>query len=326
MALPTSNITTTIVKNEIGESSNSVSVLRKSPKVNYWGFSSTLRGWGRSRSLAAPYDLGDFRGYDHYWKCWSMDGIVNTSTSYEDGCRFALDLFSFPSWAVDDNTDHDFSIEVKRTNDYQHGDGMFVSTFTIFNNQYTKSFWFSPYDLDSFDGQGDLVAGSTVYIRVTHLGSDIRRWDSDENLAIESNDDEFIFPFVVPESVTVTPTVTIQATSAAGWYLTDSKGVSGNIEIKANDYTTTDATISWLIEFNTADDFSLNGCTVSGSVTTTPDGVSYGSESNFSIPGSFSLGTTIYYRARLTNLGGAGGSTSWNGVKSFVMDDLAPIE
>lgn len=76
MALPTTNITTTSVKNTLGEDSNAVSHLATSPNINKWSKSkpqsSTNYTYGldlsNNWSYATPtsnYTLGSFRGYNH---------------------------------------------------------------------------------------------------------------------------------------------------------------------------------------------------------------------------------------------------------------------
>lgn len=96
MALGTTNITTTIVKNEISESSNAVSVLCSSSNVNQWAlhkpafYGTGYDAWtvdsnyysGFKPALLAAsnnYRLGDFRGYDHAAKAPSY---FNGNQSY----------------------------------------------------------------------------------------------------------------------------------------------------------------------------------------------------------------------------------------------------
>lgn len=68
MALGETNINTTLVRNSIGESTNSIGELRTSMLLNYWGFNSVQKGWGNLHPVA-PYRIGDFRGYDHNFRC-----------------------------------------------------------------------------------------------------------------------------------------------------------------------------------------------------------------------------------------------------------------
>lgn len=83
-ALPTTNITTTLVGNAIGSSSRDVGTLHQHENVNRFGWGSGAggdrdRNWGKySPSVApssapsweirdVPYKLGAFRGYQHDW-------------------------------------------------------------------------------------------------------------------------------------------------------------------------------------------------------------------------------------------------------------------
>ena len=70
MALGTTNLTTTQVKNELGASSNSVSVLNTDTGINKWSFYKPGSLSISSQEFVytadtSPYKFGDFRGYNH---------------------------------------------------------------------------------------------------------------------------------------------------------------------------------------------------------------------------------------------------------------------
>ena len=137
MALPDSNITTGMVRNELGESTNNVGKLCKSGKINMLSRNKPFRGTGQlgaetsliykntNRILTgnklnihelfynkplggvnSPYRLGDFRGYDHetppYWDVELID-VKNLDNSTPQilyyGQRYKAEL------KVTENTD-----------------------------------------------------------------------------------------------------------------------------------------------------------------------------------------------------------------------------
>lgn len=69
MALPNSNITTTMVRNILSEDNNNVGLLCTSSKVNKWSANKpgelVVSNQYLTLEVNPPYKLGDFRGYEH---------------------------------------------------------------------------------------------------------------------------------------------------------------------------------------------------------------------------------------------------------------------
>lgn len=87
------NMTTSKIRSVLGESSNSVSVLAKSSKVNRWSKFSprsvTVSGGQITTTISAPYKMGEFAGYNHGARTpsvsdypSSLSGAPNQSMQY----------------------------------------------------------------------------------------------------------------------------------------------------------------------------------------------------------------------------------------------------
>ena len=300
MALPTSNITLSMVGNAIGSGSRDLGILRTSINNNFWGFAKAYsldKDWGANPQ--PPYKLGDYRGYDHYWRCWAMQGIADNSTHYEDNTRFDVRILNFPDWSVPDGTNHVLKVEFKRSNDYQQGAGSLIETKTL-NNEYSFPIFFN--NVNPPDGGAALSAGQTVYIRVTHISSEIRRWDNRESLTPEFRTDEYVFPFVIKAkgwtNYTFLYTASISAFDVAG-----TKSVRARVQVKNDN--PGDVTVSWQAEISTSASFDVNKTTLNSSYQATGQPIPTGGgvlslDSNEVITNAYAVGTTLYYRTKIT--------------------------
>lgn len=327
MALPTTNITTTLVRNTIGESVTKVSILRNSAKNNYWGFNSAYvadKFWGIKRADGIPvqYDLGDYRGYDHYWRCWAFDSLVNTSGYYEAGTTLLISLINFPSWAAADGTEHHFSIEFKRTNDYQHGSGTFIETdrFTTGNTSFSTSFS----NVSPPDGGTALEEGSTVYIRLVHLSSETRRWDENMSSISPTNENEYIIPITIKNKGW---SGDIYPYSITCWGSTLENQVGATIQI-GND-NSSDIWVNWRCELASDSNFTLDKTTLNGSFQAdgqpTPLGGAVLSSDNEIVTSKiYSTGQTVYCKAYITYASGHNYSSAQL-TGSFVMSSAPPM-
>jgi hypothetical protein len=220
-ALPLTGISTSMVAQAIGEASNDVGTLFLSTKVNAWGFNppgaSNLNAvWGKSieeRTKLSPtavgftpipnvvpgYHLGYFRGYDHDWVTYKLDGLgktdkyFNSSGSYVNEMEFKLFLAPCilnkptPSPAID----HIFKIEFARSEDaFNAGTAILIDD--NFSVQYPYNYFLidGKYPPD-YDTNGQLDDGEVFYIKVAHISSPERRW-------FATSLDTHIFSFTTP--------------------------------------------------------------------------------------------------------------------------------
>ncbi len=327
MTLGITDITTTLVANIIGENSNDVGTLRNSSKNNYWGFKSEYvedKYWGKPRDSVLPvfYSLGDYRGYDHYWRCWAFSSLVNSSGYYEAGTTLLISLINFPSWANADGTEHHFSVEFKRTNDYQHGSGTFMETdrYTTGNTSFSTSFS----NTSPPDGGAALVEGSTVYIRLVHLSSEERRWDDDMSSIPATNGNEYIIPITIKNKGW---SGDIYPFSISCWGSTLENQVGATIQI-GND-NSSDIWVDWRCELASDSNFTLDKTTLNGSFQAdgqpTPLGGAVLSSDNEIVTSKiYSTGQTVYYKAYITYASGHNYSSAQL-TGSFIMSSAPPM-
>jgi hypothetical protein len=189
MALGNTNITVTLVKNTIGETTNRISELVLSEKVNRWGINfpsmsglDVAKWWGKPNP-AAPYPLGIFRGYDHTWRCFSF-GEKNVP-SYNDWQQhyITIPIRFFPAWSVEPAVTHYFSIWYKTTSDFEHGGYQVVNDndYTV-NNDGTITINFNPLSLPF--GGGESPGNRHYYYYIIHYSSPARRWDDNASLEV----------------------------------------------------------------------------------------------------------------------------------------------
>lgn len=177
MALPETYIRVTAAKTAIGESLTGVGGNRDSSKNNPWGFSSMIRGWG-NRDPNAPFRLGDYRSYDHYWRCYNVSGddtnITGDLIYYESG-NIVVKLFAFPVWsAATSGVNHYFDVWFNRSNDFTHGTETKLHTDLLVQDLGQFSITINP--TNPPDG-GTLTPDSIVYLKVKWKSSPDRRFD-----------------------------------------------------------------------------------------------------------------------------------------------------
>lgn len=90
MALPEVSINTSMVRDEVGASTNVVSELVQHVNVNRWGINPPdetqfAKYYGvPNYNLQAPFELGMFRRYEHRYRAYSYDKVEKT-TNYTSG-------------------------------------------------------------------------------------------------------------------------------------------------------------------------------------------------------------------------------------------------
>jgi hypothetical protein len=202
MALPTTGISISLVRNTIGAGSNDLGTLFLHPNVNEWGFNCmTLQEqnavWGKPSSERAKlsplhpnytpimsvepgYNLGYFRRYDHDWVVYLLGGVQGQSTFYENNMIFKVLIEPLPKLidkpAPTPAVEHTFKIEFARNpNQFDLG------TATLVSNSFKAVAPFSTFEIEpiyppDYETNGSLTPGQTIYLRVTHLSSPERRW------------------------------------------------------------------------------------------------------------------------------------------------------
>lgn len=174
MALPTSNISVSLVKNTLGESATTVSGLVTSPKVNRWGFNSPniaqQNKYWQVYNPPAPHELGCFRGYDHYWRCYGIKEII-TDDSFNN-CQSGYITFStgyFPSWSTPvSGITYSFDVYFSRTG-YNY---IYMGTYSI-----TDSGSFQIYiDVTNAPDGQPISTMTDFYIKIKAKDTTSRRW------------------------------------------------------------------------------------------------------------------------------------------------------
>ncbi len=330
MSLPTTNITTTIVANAIGESSHDISVLRNSTKNNYWGFSSDYvasKYWGKRRQDVLPvaYALGDYRGYDHFWRCFAFGEYINNSVSWEDGNDIDFNLIYFPSWSTPDGTTHHFSVEFKRTSDFDKGDGTFIYNDLAVTNGGFNIFFRND---NPPDGGVDLEEGQEIYFKIKHLSSDVRRWDDEMTLFPHDNTDEYIIPITVKDKGWTYFTYPYSR-SASGGKIPSSTDIylSANIGVMSDN--PINNVVSWYCKMSPTYDFSLDVITLGNQFTadgqsTAGGGAVLSTDNVNTTTKNYSVGKTIYYKIYISSVSSGTFSAS-ELTGSFVIQDELPI-
>lgn len=205
MALPNTNISTTLVGQTLGTSSRDVGTLFLHPNVNEWGFNLTggvresiiqAQIWGvpsELRQRLSPndpnyagtpypgYHLGNFRGYDHDWVVYILGQLERAATTYEQPMDFKIfvelvdeKLLSKPTPTP--SVDHILKIEFAR-NENQFN----LGTATVISNNFIAKAPFSSFEIEpiyppDYATNGSLSEGEKFYLKITHLSSPERRW------------------------------------------------------------------------------------------------------------------------------------------------------
>lgn len=203
-ALPTTGISVSMVKAAIGAGTNDVGALFLHENVNEWGFNLTggvresviqEQIWGvpsELRQRLSPndpnyagtpypgYHLGNFRGYDHDWVVYLLDGINHTSGFYEDNIVFKILIEPIPKLISKPvpvpSIEHIFKIEFAR-NENQFN----LGTATVISNNFIAKAPFSSFEIEpiyppDYATNGSLSEGEKFYLKITHLSSPARRW------------------------------------------------------------------------------------------------------------------------------------------------------
>ena len=201
-ALPNTNITTTLVGQTLGTSSRDVGTLFLHPNVNEWGFNCPSINeqnavWGQPASIRAKlspsdpgyvynpflipgYNLGYFRGYDHDWVVYLLEGVNHTSGFYEDNIIFKILIEPIPKLISKPvpvpAIEHIFKIEFAR-NENQFN----LGTATVISNNFIAKVPFSSFEIEpiyppDYATNGSLSEGEKFYLKITHLSSPARRW------------------------------------------------------------------------------------------------------------------------------------------------------
>lgn len=202
MALPLSEISTTLVAAEIEEVSYDVGTLFCSEKVNQFGFNTNsswiqIVVWGMNavnRAKLSPlhpsyvdnpayrggYHLGAFKGYDHTWKTYT-GSVTMTGEEYTEPLKIRINIlpaaaklepFPEPIPAID----HTFKIEFARdAGDFGHGTATVVESSIVINYPYYE-FDILTSNPPDFATNGKLNIGDKFYIKATHISSPLRRW------------------------------------------------------------------------------------------------------------------------------------------------------
>lgn len=185
--LGNNDISVTLVKNVLGESTTAVGGLCTSNKLNPWGINSPLssqqiRCWGKSIQTA-PFELGMFRGYDHLWRCYGVSDepvIDPVLTYYEAGnIVFKLDYFPLDS-DLTSGVAHVFDVFFNRYNDFSHSGHMQINDDITINDAGQYSINIDPVSPPDYSTNGSLAENSSFYLKFKHVSSPARRWDDQQ--------------------------------------------------------------------------------------------------------------------------------------------------
>lgn len=331
MALPETNISVSLIKNTIGESTTGIAALRTSQKNNWWGFSSLIRGWG-DRNPTAPYKMGDYRDYDHYFRCWSFSAGFQNATNFEDPMELGFELLWFPTWSLSDTSNHTFDILFKRTNDFQQGGYTTVQSNVILSNQTQYTFYINR--LSPPDGGADLTENEIFYVAFLHTSDDGLTWD--ENEAVSSPDGQilgdnfWVFQAQVPDDP-YTYNLTLSSVTSY-MYIVDAstKGIVGTIyltiDTRADIYTTVE------VQYCKSSSFDVDVQSLNLSDTLLANTTSPGTpvQRTINISGTpnnyFSVNDTVYYRARIISAinGTVYYNSNWSSIYSLTVTKTLP--
>lgn len=324
MALPETSITISAVRTALGESSYNLSDLRTSASINRWGFLNTTRGWGEILPVAGPYNLGDFRSYDHYWRCWAAADFDLTSTSpyYEQGLESNFSIRYFPSWSTNDNTDKVFTVYFKRTNDWSKGLGTLIDTYTLNSvTDFDVSFDFdNPPDFAT-NGVLDKTDDFYLLVRVTTVSD--RRWDFNQSYVPET-----IYGYELPVTVPSKGWDYYTTISTANVVMYDTGTLDAMIStITFSDDSPNGSYITWLGQFCKSAAFDVDvvlqndsfHCT-GNSTPNQPPELSTDSKTS-PLSNLFSVGDTVYYRFKITSSDNDF-QTSWYTGSTTVLEEV----
>jgi hypothetical protein len=197
----------TAVRNAIGESSNKLSELVLSPKVNQFGFNvpesiQLNTFWGKTvaerTDTAFNYPLGLFRAYDHDWIAWSKPIPVTSDVDVSQdlttliGLRKAAPFLETKPYVA---VAHNFTVEFSRTDNFNKGGGV-----EIFTGNVTDSFEVVFSKQYPPDGGVALNVGDTYYLNIIHNSSPDRRWFIEGSSLSQANSagDNYIYQQEVP--------------------------------------------------------------------------------------------------------------------------------
>ena len=186
MALPNNNIYPALIANTIGEPSTDIGTLVLSNKVNRWGFNSPdpvqqAKYWG----VVNPppfHELGAFRGYDHYWRCYALGEIeIGGDINLYNPGFLGLNIIALAGLTESpayQSVPHVFDVWMNRwAIDWNplNGAVLIAEDFTIYEGGHQKI------DIDPLsppDGFGALPYNHPIYFSLRHKSSPAKRWDS----------------------------------------------------------------------------------------------------------------------------------------------------
>ncbi|PTN08032.1 hypothetical protein C8N47_11172 [Mangrovibacterium marinum] len=331
MALPETNITTTIVRNAIGAASSSIGDLRKSSLNNWWGFSSVQRGWA-DQSPSSHFKLGDYRGYDHTFRCWSFEAAFQSATEWGELLSFTIGLHKFPVWSIQDDADHLFDILFKRTSNFEQGGYTVFASNVTMNNQTSYTFTMNPSSPP--DGGDAIEDGATFYLAIVHTSSPALKWDDNKWFGTPAGqlggNNYALIEATTP--VDLCNYYVYQYAQTASMYFASptQRGIIGSfdimIDVRAN------LTVYAQIEFCKSSGFDVDVQTLGPSALLIKNSstgtyeqrtISYnGTPSTL-----FGVGDTVYYRSKITRVSDSNvtHSTNYTNIKSLVVSNQLPL-
>jgi hypothetical protein len=214
MALPITDVTTTLIRNAISESTNAISILRLSTLNNYWGFKYpyvALIQWGLPASGAFGYQEGDYRGYDHTYSAYTLDEIQDVSTGnyFEEGRRYLIDTRKLRSYMANVSYYHTYQVYVS-ANVGQDG-WTSLGNFNLYNDNDE----FVDVDLTAVP---NLNPNSTMYMKVTHSDTQAATEPKfDYSQGIWNPQDEYLTTWLTPISTPVS-IINLNDYSAVAYY------------------------------------------------------------------------------------------------------------
>lgn len=308
MALPNNDISISLVKSAIGETTTSVSALVLSDNVNPWGFNSPnnlqqLRHWG-NLNRQAPYELGAFRGYEHTWRCYSM-GIpaVSENFAYYDSGNIVVNLKYFPAQSTPTaGVQHLFDVFFSRTNDFTHAAHIQVMNDVAIDDNGTLII--PLYPTDPPDLGADLTPNSSVYYKIKHVSSPDRRWDermfiASANLLRDVNEaDSFILKVDIGQDIFnyYSDFFKTAGTQAQVWKYGGSGQMQAYVTLRNGGKTS--ETLNMTFQINNLPDFS-------GTINDVATG-------SFLVPAASRVGGTLVYGTRDVAISLTNAFSHWN--------------
>jgi hypothetical protein len=344
MALPSTNITTTLVGQELGLNTHNVSTLCLSSLVNEYGFNSpdykeqsayfgkTPYQRQNENQTVFPkqgYPLGVFRNYDHNWITFTGNNGYKTSDSinYYSPIYMRLPIV----YAKEDMSTktpvtiaHTFDVYFNRYgNDFVHTN--FVKMISD-QTGYYPYFQFQINPQSPPDGGSALTVGSTAWFKVVHKSSPDRRWISGIDAISNNGDGEcYIFSVVIP-SDPWTNSMRYTDLTFFAYRKTGNSGIIASLNI-LGDLRVQNNNVNIKFEIASDSNFTTNEFLTNTSATcnanTTSPGTSVQSGSAYfdlsSAISKFSVGSTIYYRVNFNNDG-------WSQTYSAIVSNQPPLQ